>query len=170
MTKPASRYTEAVGLEICELVTEGKTLTAICAGENMPAARTVLRWLRDHAEFATIYDRARQSRADAWAEEIIQIADDTSQDYTDRERSDGSTARVLDAEHVQRSRLRIDSRKWLMAKAAPKKYGEHLTVDQTSEVTLKQDLDLSHLTKREREVWVGLIEKARGATGEKVSR
>lgn len=169
MTKSTSGYTEAIGLEICEQVTAGKVLATICADEGMPSSRTVLRWLRDHPEFAVIYDRARQSRADAWAEEIIQISDDTSQDYTDKERSDGSTARVLDAEHVQRSRLRIDARKWLMGKAAPKRYGDHMTVDQTSEVTLKQDVDLSHLSKKEREVWSALVVKARRAAGEKAS-
>lgn len=129
MTQPLTRYTEAIGLGICEMIAGGKTLPTICAKDGVPAVRTVLRWVRDHAEFMVVYDRARQARADAWAEEIIQIADDTSEDYVDKERSDGSTARVLNAEHVQRSRLRIDSRKWLMARAAPKRYGEHLTVD-----------------------------------------
>ncbi len=39
---------------------------------------------------------------------------------------DGSTIRLVDHEHIQRSRLRVDARKWLMSKMAPKKYGEKL--------------------------------------------
>ena len=136
----------------------------------MPHLRTVYRWLETLEAFAAAYDRARQVRADTWEGEIAEIADDTAQDFIDKTKPDGETYRAFDAEHVQRSKLRIDARKWLMAKAAPKRFGEHLTVDQTSDITVRQDLDLSHLTKREREVWAGLIEKARGATGEKMSR
>ena len=66
-------------------------------------------------------------QADHFADEIIEIADDASNDWMERERKDGSTEAVLNYEHVQRSRLRIDARKWLMARMAPKKYGDKIT-------------------------------------------
>ncbi len=39
---------------------------------------------------------------------------------------DGSTQTVLNGEHVQRSRLRVDSRKWLLSKLKPERYGDKL--------------------------------------------
>lgn len=60
--------------------------------------------------------------ADVWFEEIVDIADDSSRDMV--ERPDGSKA--LDSEHVQRSKLRVDARKWAASKLAPKKYGDRL--------------------------------------------
>jgi hypothetical protein len=35
----------------------------------------------------------------------------------------------LDAEHVQRSKLRIDGRKWYLSKLAQKKYGYRLEIE-----------------------------------------
>ena len=58
-------------------------------------------------------------QAEHWAEEIIEIADDSKNDFVEKE---GHTA--LNSENINRSRLRVDTRKWLMARLAPKKYGD----------------------------------------------
>lgn len=60
------------------------------------------------------------------AEDILDIADDGTNDYMMRERPDGTEYELVNSEHIQRSRLRVDTRKWLMAKMKPKKYGEKL--------------------------------------------
>jgi hypothetical protein len=62
---------------------------------------------------------------DRWAEEIVEIADDATNDWMDR-KSGEHTIAVADTEHINRSRLRIDTRKWLMSKLAPKRYGERV--------------------------------------------
>lgn len=85
----------------------------------MPGRTTLLRWLNQHEEFRTQYTRACELRADAWADEILEIADDGGEDWKASDSGD-----KFNAEHVQRSKLRVDARKWLMSKAAPKKYGE----------------------------------------------
>ena len=170
MTGRPSSYTKDIAAEICAQIAEGSHLAKVCKADGMPHLRTVYRWLQDREEFSAAYDRARQVRAETWEGEIAEIADDTSQDFIDKTKPDGETYRAFDAEHVQRSKLRIDSRKWLMAKAAPKRFGEHLNIDQTSEVTVKQDLDLSHLTKRERDVWAGLVAKARAAAAKEFQK
>ena len=169
MTGRPSTYSEEIAAEICAQIAEGSHLAKICKAEGMPHLRTAYRWLETLPAFAAAYDRARQVRADTWEGEISEIADDTSKDFVDKTKPDGEPYRAFDAEHVQRSKLRIDARKWLMAKGSPNRYGDHLKVDQTSEVTLKQDVDLSHLTKKEREVWSALVVKARRAAGEKAS-
>ena len=117
-----SSYTTLLGAEIAMQVADGRVLSSICSDEGMPARSTVYEWLNAHKEFADTYAHAREVRADLWGEEILAIADDTSSDF--HEGADDDGGRRLNAEHVQRSRLRIDSRKWLMAKAAPKRYGD----------------------------------------------
>ena len=122
-----SSYSEALATEICGRMADGESLRKICANEVMPDKRTVLRWLADDskAEFRTQYAHARQMMADSLFDDAIAIADDSSEDWITTE--DGK--RVLDHEHVQRSRLRVDTRKWAAAKIAPKKYGERVQQD-----------------------------------------
>jgi hypothetical protein len=69
--------------------------------------------------FSARYARARAIQYDRWADEILTIADDASGDLIQRLGKDGSTERVVDHENIQRSRLRCDSRKWLLSKLLP---------------------------------------------------
>ncbi|WP_174523910.1 terminase small subunit-like protein [Novosphingobium naphthalenivorans] len=113
---------------ICERIMLGESVRAICDDMSMPARSTVMNWLRDDPEFRTAYALAKQLQADMLADEIIDIADDGRNDWVERKREDGSTQVVFDHENVQRSKLRVDSRKWLAAKLAPKRYGDAQTV------------------------------------------
>ncbi|MEU6504669.1 hypothetical protein ABZ895_34575, partial [Streptomyces californicus] len=58
----------------------------------------------------------------------------------------------LNGEHVQRSRLRIDTRKWYLSKIMPKKYGERIQHDQTITMADRSDDDID---KRIRELMNG---------------
>ena len=109
---------------ICERLAEGETLRSVCRDEAMPDKATVLRWLADKAktDFRDQYVRAREMQADALFDEALAIADDGSGDWI----TDKSGKKVLDHEHVQRSRLRVDTRKWAAGKLAPKRYGDRL--------------------------------------------
>ena len=90
----------------------------------MPALSTVFRWLAGDREFQEQYTRAMDARATLLAEEILEMPDDSSGDVV----TDPETGAVrMDAEFVARSRLRVDSRKWLAARMAPKKYGDKVT-------------------------------------------
>ncbi|WP_425221723.1 hypothetical protein [Pseudomonas sp.] len=124
-----SAYTNALALSICTGIAEGLSLRSICKSETMPALGTVMRWLADdsNAEFREQYARAREAQADKLAEEILQIADDGSNDnYQDE---DGNS--FIDHDHIARSRLRVDARKWLASKMAPKRYGDKVTQEHT---------------------------------------
>src|SRR5262245_21152303 len=57
--------------------------------------------------------------------QILEIADDSDGDVRVVKRPDGSTATKVDHENVHRARLRVDARKWVASKVAPKKYGDH---------------------------------------------
>lgn len=65
------------------------------------------------------------------ADEILEIADDGTNDWVERQNKDGSSYRAFDQEHYQRSRLRFDARRWLLSKALPKVYGDKLTTELT---------------------------------------
>lgn len=92
----------------------------------MPCIATVMKWARDFPDFTEQYARAREALQEHWAEEILDIADDSTNDWVDREVKGGRHVRSLDEERVSRARLRIDSRKWLLSKLAPKKYGDKI--------------------------------------------
>lgn len=95
----------------------------------MPSTSAVLRWVRQFPEFRQRYVQARESLLEHWAEEITEIADDGSNDWMERRGEEGAPAGwVANGEHIQRSRLRVDTRKWLLSKLAPKKYGDRVNV------------------------------------------
>lgn len=92
----------------------------------MPCTSTVLKWARTIPEFAQQYAKAREDLLEHWAEEITDIADDGSNDWIRREHESGRVETVPDSEHINRSRLRVDTRKWLLSKLAPRRYGDRL--------------------------------------------
>lgn len=121
-----SAYSDAVASKLCDLIASGLSLRKACELEGMPNVSTVIRWLADEsrAEFCAQYMRAREAQADHLAEEMLTIADEAE-----------TTVRgedvVFDSTAVARNRLRVDTRKWLASKMAPKKYGDKITAEHT---------------------------------------
>jgi hypothetical protein len=122
MARP-STFTQEIADSICLRLTEGESLRAICRDDEMPAASTVFKWLSERKEFSEQYARARELQADHLAEEILQIADDGQNDTYQTDNGE-----AVNHDVIARSRLRVDARKWLAAKMAPKKYGDKLAV------------------------------------------
>ena len=89
--------------------------------------QTIFSWLRTKPEFLEQYARAKQESADALAEELLDIADDGSNDWMESNKP-GNQGYDMNGEALQRSRLRVDTRKWLMSKQKPKKYGDKMDV------------------------------------------
>ena len=106
-------------------IADGKSLRVIGAMEDMPHQATIMAWLDgSRPEFSEQYARAREAQADKLAEEALTIADDGRSDtYVD---ADGNVK--TDTEVIQRSKLRVDTRKWLASKMAPKKYGDKVAI------------------------------------------
>lgn len=103
----------------------------------MPAVRTILSWLLDgekeegkqaHKDFLRSYVRAREEQADFLAEEILEIADDGSNDLMTITKGDASYE-TENKEVTNRSKLRVDARKWIASKLKPKKYGDKLDLN-----------------------------------------
>jgi hypothetical protein len=124
-----SAYTEELGAEICERTANGELLAEICRDERMPPERTVRGWaLNPQHGFSAAYARAREIQWHGIAESMLSISDDGTNDWTESRRPDGSTETVFNHEHVQRTRLRVDTRKWLLSKMLPKQFGDRTTL------------------------------------------
>jgi hypothetical protein len=121
-------YTPELAAEVCKRISEGESLRQVCRDESMPSTTTVMKWAREIPEFAQQYANAREALLEHWAEEINEIADDGSNDWIKREKEEGRVEIVVDAEHIARSRLRVDTRKWLLSKLAAKKYGDKVEI------------------------------------------
>jgi len=121
-----STYSEELAARICEEIAMGDSMRTVCKADDMPAMSSVFKWLREHKEFSEQYARACEERTEAMAEDILDIADDGTNDWTTKKGKDGREYEVVDNDVIQRSRLRVDTRKWLMAKMKPKKYGDKL--------------------------------------------
>lgn len=122
-------FTQELADLICERLAEGQSLRTVCRADDMPAMSSVFRWLRLDEKFSEQYARAKENAADAVFEEMMDIADDGTNDWMERlDKDQKPIGWMLNGEHVQRSKLRIDTRKWQLSKMKPKKYGDSIAV------------------------------------------
>lgn len=122
-----SDYSLELVSRICSRIADGESLKSICLAEDMPTKSSVYLWLAAHKEFSDMYTRAKEDCADTLADEILEISDDGSNDWMAKNDPDNPGWQV-NGEHINRSRLRVDSRKWIAAKLKPRKYGEKVAV------------------------------------------
>jgi hypothetical protein len=127
-----TKYAAKLSDVICAKLSEGQSLRTVCKSDDMPCKATIFNWLRTSEEFLDQYTRAKQESADALTDEMLDIADDSTNDYMTKHNDDGSEYEALNAEHIQRSRLRIETRKWLSSKLKPKKYGDKIQQEITA--------------------------------------
>ena len=103
---------------------EGKSVRSIIRDDDsLPANKTILEWIDKDDSFSKQYARAMEDRADFIFEQIMDIADDSVNDVV----TDDEGKERINTEFVQRSRLRIDARKWMLGKMNSKKYGDRIT-------------------------------------------
>ena len=121
-------YSEEIAAAICRELASGRTLKDICRAGGMPAEATVRLWaIEDREGFSARYAQAREIGYQSMADDLIEIADDGTNDWMERRGDDGGESYAINGEHVQRSKLRVDARKWLLSKALPKVYGDKIT-------------------------------------------
>lgn len=123
-----STYNEEVANEICSRLADGEPLRQICRDPRMPHWMTVYAWQDRHDDFRIRIARAREMGEDAIAQECLEIADDARNDWMERNGGD-APGYALNGEHVQRSKLRIETRLKLLAKWNPRKWGEKVDVN-----------------------------------------
>src|ERR1035437_9608987 len=129
-------YTIELREQICRRIASGRTLRAVCRDADMPCRETIDDWLYDcdnegkedriwvKDQFILHLARARHNQADNIHDECIDIADDGTNDFVERAIKGGKVVVVFDKEHVNRSRLRIDTRQAWLQNTLPHIYGK----------------------------------------------
>ena len=89
---------------------------------DFPSHMSFIRWNVTDEDFCSRYARAKAEQSEVLADQMLEIADDDSLDMAFKE--DGTP--YVNQEHIQRSKLRIETRKWIASKLKPKKYGDKI--------------------------------------------
>lgn len=110
---------------ILSFIEEGNSLRSALRRENMPSSTAFLEWVKEDKEKALQYARAMEVRSDVIFEQILTIADSNQEDILGL---DENGKEIINNDVIQRNRLQIDARKWMLGKMQPKKYGEKLDV------------------------------------------
>ncbi|HRC86187.1 MAG TPA: hypothetical protein PK413_11305 [Thermoanaerobaculia bacterium] len=128
-----SIYTPELAAYICGEIAAGRSLRSICREDDTPSLKTIFLWLGDarYESFLQQYEAAMAARSDTLVEDMLEICDDSSKDYRLVVEEGSAPKLVFDGEHVQRSRLKVDTRKWIASKFKPKKYGESMRTELT---------------------------------------
>lgn len=116
--------------DILDKLAVGLSLRSICMAEGMPSESLVRKWVVQDEAFGAQYARAREAGMEALADEILDIADSQEGDVITTQ--DGREITNHDA--IQRAKLRVDTRKWIMSKIAPKKYGDRLDLNHSGSI------------------------------------
>ena len=121
--------------------------------DDLPDKVNINIWRRKYPEFRSRYAQAKCEQIEFLTEDILEIADDASNDWMEHiDKKTGCVSWQLNGEHIQRSRVRIDTRKWLAAKLAPKIYGDALlqVVNNTiHDEVIKHKQELDEKNKKE---------------------
>ncbi len=140
MTKKMGRptkYSPKLAKQICDSLSSGMSLRKTCIELKVSRA-AVFRWLKeeDKKDFKDQYAQSFDDKLEIWADEIIDIADDGTNDYYE-----DHLGRVkFNMENVHRARLRCDMRRWCLAQLKPKKYGKLL---EDPEDLIKKNTDIT---------------------------
>lgn len=131
-TKPKgrpSKFTQELADEIVHRISTGEPLRQICRDPHMPGWRTIYDWQDADKAFSARIAHARELGEEAIAQECLDIADDAQNDWMEKHGRDGNEFYVINGEHVQRSKLRIETRLKLLAKWNPRKWGEKVDLN-----------------------------------------
>ncbi len=128
-----TKYCPYIVEEICELVaTDTCGLKALCDKHpHIPNHDTIQRWRYLYPTFSSQYAQAKMKQAELLAEECLEICDKDDEDI----KYDKDGNEICNTEFIARARLRVDTRKWIATKLAPRIYGERQQVDTRITVT-----------------------------------
>jgi transposase len=120
--RPSTR-TPAVVKEICDRLSSGEPLRAICRDPRMPGWDTVYDWMARDEGFALQVAQARENGVEAIAQDTLAMIDAEPRYVEDAK---GGTR--IDAGYVQWLKLRTEQRMKLLACWSPNRYGNRVQV------------------------------------------
>ncbi len=139
-----SKYNLDIDEEICTRIATGEALRTICKDSHMPHIATIMTWVFGTVEgteaFHEHYANARRMQAELYADELNDIADNGTNDWMERNDSDNA-GYAINGESIQRSRLRVDTRKWVASRLLGK-YSEksETKIEHSGTVTYKPNI------------------------------
>jgi hypothetical protein len=128
-------YSNELADRMCDVIAqEGRGIGYLCDKYDFfPAKNSVFKWLREQEYFRNKYADAKFLQCVPIFEDLLDISDDSSQDYFE----DAKGFMRVDHEHINRSKLRVETRKWKLSVLQPKKYGKQLEDGSTDEALSK---------------------------------
>lgn len=121
-----SDYTKEIADQICNELSEGKSLRKVCESGGMPSKVTIFAWMRKYPEFLNQYARAKEESADAMNEDLMDLGDEAiNHAYNANPKASSAV--------VQAVKLKADNLKWVMSKMKPKKYGDKTDITSNGE-------------------------------------
>jgi hypothetical protein len=117
-TKPGSEDRAIISQMVLDGMRSGLSAFKACQAAGVPQS-TFSRWVDEDAILAENYTRAREDLIERMAQEVLELSDSDVGFLPDGKK---------DWAAVQKHKLQVDTRKWLLSKLAPKKYGEKLEV------------------------------------------
>lgn len=139
-------YSPELGERICDLTAAGVTMTKLCTLEGMPTRMTLWRWLSGRVEgvppdFRERFNEARNLHLAFMASEILDIADDGSNDtYIDEKGN-----RRIDSDVIARSRLRVETRQWMLMALLPEQFAKKAHFEHKHELKRINDLSIKEI-------------------------
>lgn len=110
--KPSQKNIERIE-SVCSMVVEGLTLREIAKVVGISAGR-IIQIVGEYEQFAKQYTRAREAAADIFEADIHDAAMNTT------------------PETAASDRVKIDALKWIAARRSPKRYGDKIQQDHTT--------------------------------------
>lgn len=135
-----SKYTEEIADQICDLVSNGVNLRAVCRMQGMPAWRTVYDWVVAKPDFAARLARAREMGYDALAEEALEISN-TPVMGQKQVMGDNKTYTTVE-DMLGHRKLQIETRLKLLACWDPSKYGNKVALGGDPKNPIKMDVQV----------------------------
>lgn len=130
-------YNTEIGGSILRELKKGRTLRSVCKDEGMPDESSVREWIeQENHPFTPHYAEARRIGWHTMADECLEIADDSSNDWIKTK-----NGKVFNSDHYQRARLRLDTRKWLLSKCLPKIYGDKIETVHSGSIAFNNTQD-----------------------------
>lgn len=132
-------FDQAITEEVCIRLMDGESLRSIVKDEHMPERKTIYNWLHKNDSFLHQYAKARKIQSETYFDEMVDIADDGSNDYYEKTTRSGEVIEAVDHENINRSRLRVDTRKYIHELMQSKgKIGEDAPPIQVN-ITMRKD-------------------------------
>lgn len=126
---PRTEFSQDLFDAICGRIALGASLRTICSEAGMPDRATFNGWRKRSEELQAQYDQACVDREDHYFEEIVDIADQCRVGIktVTKQTATGPLTETTEIDMVERAKVQIDARKWVLARMNRKKYGDKTT-------------------------------------------